>query len=329
MAEGEAAPPGCLYSLALGGPDHGNHLDRAALEARLRDDALAWVHLDANAEGVEPWLKDHIDYLEDFVIEALMAESTRPRIVEVGKGLMAILKGVNDSDPEEPEDMIAVRLYVDPHRIISVERRKSAALHKIAQEIEAGQGPQEAAQFLSDMIINLNEDLEAPLLSLREEADRLEDQVLENPSQFDRDDVVNVRSQAVQFRRHLTPQRDAVTRLSGTGLAWFSKKQKRRITEEADELTRFVEDLDGVRDRMMVVKDEHESAMTEKLNRNLYVLSIISAVFLPLGFLTGLFGINIGGMPGVNDDNAFWLFSGSLVILMVAIFAIFRRLKWF
>jgi zinc transporter len=53
-----------------------------------------------------------------------------------------------------------------------------------------------------------------------------------------------------------------------------------------------------------------------KLNKNMYVLSVISAIFLPLGFLTGLFGINIGGIPGVEDPNAFWVFSGILVVIV-------------
>jgi zinc transporter len=48
----------------------------------------------------------------------------------------------------------------------------------------------------------------------------------------------------------------------------------------------------------------------------MYVLSVISAIFLPLGFLTGLFGINIGGIPGVEDPNAFWVFSGILVVIV-------------
>ena len=66
-----------------------------------------------------------------------------------------------------------------------------------------------------------------------------------------------------------------------------------------------------------------------KLNKNMYVLSVISAIFLPLGFLTGLFGINIGGIPGVEDPNAFWVFSGILVVIVSLQIWIFKKLGWF
>jgi|TARA_B110000503_G_C7116593_1_gene400641 zinc transporter len=61
----------------------------------------------------------------------------------------------------------------------------------------------------------------------------------------------------------------------------------------------------------------------------MYVLSVISAIFLPLGFLTGLFGINIGGIPGVEDPNAFWVFSGILVVIVSLQIWIFKKLGWF
>jgi zinc transporter len=61
----------------------------------------------------------------------------------------------------------------------------------------------------------------------------------------------------------------------------------------------------------------------------MYVLSVISAIFLPLGFLTGLFGINIGGIPGVEDPNAFWVFSGILVVIVSVQIWIFKKLGWF
>jgi zinc transporter len=78
-----------------------------------------------------------------------------------------------------------------------------------------------------------------------------------------------------------------------------------------------------------VVKDELTNALADRLNRNTYVLSVIAAIFLPLGFLTGLMGINLGGIPGAASANAFWIFSAILVVLVVAQVVIFRMLRWF
>ena len=64
------------------------------------------------------------------------------------------------------------------------------------------------------------------------------------------------------------------------------------------------------------------------MNKKMYVLSIISAIFLPLTFLTGLLGINIGGIPGAQNDNAFYIFSIILVMVTSVQFYIFKKKKW-
>ena len=61
------------------------------------------------------------------------------------------------------------------------------------------------------------------------------------------------------------------------------------------------------------------------MNKNLYLLSVIAAVFLPLGFLTGLLGINVGGVPGVDDPSAFWIFSGFLSVVVALQILLFKR----
>ena len=101
------------------------------------------------------------------------------------------------------------------------------------------------------------------------------------------------------------------------------------MQESLDRVTRYVEDLDSIRERAQIVKDELSNALSDRLNKNLYILSVISAIFLPLGFFTGLMGINIGGMPGVDNSNAFWIFSGILVVMVAIQISIFKLLKWF
>ena len=64
------------------------------------------------------------------------------------------------------------------------------------------------------------------------------------------------------------------------------------------------------------------------MNRNTYWLSMVAGVFLPISFLTGLFGINIGGMPGVDDERAFWIFCAALSVIAVVEYLLLRRLRF-
>ena len=77
------------------------------------------------------------------------------------------------------------------------------------------------------------------------------------------------------------------------------------------------------------MKDELSNALAERMNRNMYVLSVVAAIFLPLGFLTGLLGINVGGIPGADQPLAFWIFVALLAALVAAQVWLFRRMKLF
>ena len=77
-----------------------------------------------------------------------------------------------------------------------------------------------------------------------------------------------------------------------------------------------------------VLVDELRGRALAASERTSYLLTIVAAIFLPLGFLTGLLGINVGGMPGVDDPHAFWavvFLCGGILLLMLLLF---RKWKW-
>ena len=95
-----------------------------------------------------------------------------------------------------------------------------------------------------------------------------------------------------------------------------------------DRMQRYVEDLDLMRDRAAVIKDDMTSRLSEASNRSLCVLSIVTALFLPIRFGTGLLGVNVGGMPGTQNSDAYWIVCLSMLLIVGPEIVIFRRLKW-
>jgi zinc transporter len=140
---------------------------------------------------------------------------------------------------------------------------------------------------------------------------------------------VDIRKKAIMFRRYMAPQRDAIGQLRMSDLDCLSDIHKRQLQEAYNHIVRHVEDLDAIRERAQIVKDEIANILSDRLNKNMYVLSVIAAIFLPLGFLTGLLGINVGGIPGAGNEYAFWLFCGILGTLVALQVVVFKRLKWF
>lgn len=314
------------FALNLNGPEPGTDLTGPAIVRALAEEELAWVHLSATDPASADWIEQNLSYLPVPVREALTAEATRPRVSLQGDGAMVILRGVNTNPGADPEDMVSVRLWIDPARIVSLSRRPVAAVADLRTVITHGAGPSDAASFLAALVDALNERIVMRTDRLEEKSEDIEDRALAGGEFGDlRAGVADVRRELAVLRRFLRPQRDAVTVLASGRLDWLNGVKRLQLAEAQDVLTHIVEELDGLTERMDVARDEIASASSERLNRNLYRLSVISAVFLPLGFLTGLMGINLGGMPGADAPHAFWVFSAGLVFLLaVVLFALWR-----
>lgn len=295
---------------------------------KVKSKELAWVHLDASAAESRAWLDANVDYLDHVILDALLAEETRPRITEFKDGALVILRGVNLNDNAEPEDMISIRFWIDSHRIISTRIRKLKAVHDIRERLENGHGPKNAADFFVALSTRLFERMEPVISDLDERTDDVEEALLNHPDSALRHEVVDIRKKAIMLRRYIAPQKEVMSYMRASELKWLSQIHKRQIHENHDRILRYIEDLDAVRERAQIVKDELANALADKMNKNMYVLSIVASIFLPLGFLTGLLGINVGGMPGADSDVAFWIVSALCFGFIILVGGLFKFLKW-
>ncbi|MEM7650574.1 MAG: zinc transporter ZntB [Pseudomonadota bacterium] len=317
------------HACAIDGTGRGQNITGEAISKTIKADALAWVHLNANQPETRDWLQKEIPYLDSIIIDALLAEETRPRIVECESGVLLILRGVNLNDDAQPEDMVSTRLWVDAHRIISLHKRNLKAVADIHDRLRDGKGPKNSGEFIAMLSARLFERMESVFSELDEYLDDVEEQVMETPDAKDRQAITSIRKRAILFRRYIAPQRDVIAYLRSSEQDWLEQNHKRRLQESLDRVTRYIEDLDAIRERAQIIKDELANALADKLNKNMYVLSVVAAIFLPLGFLTGLLGINIGGMPGADNPEAFWAFCAMLVAVVLLQIVLFKKMKWF
>ncbi|MCB1531948.1 MAG: zinc transporter ZntB [Alphaproteobacteria bacterium] len=324
-----ASENGILHACTIEGDGNGKVLSGQAVTDKIRADSLAWVHLDANNPDTRKWIKSELTYLDDIIINALLANETRPRILEFDQGALLILRGVNLNENEEPEDMISIRLWIDKSRIISIQRRKLKAVTDIKEKLESGSGPKDAGDFIAMLSARLFERMEPIFSALDETLDDIEEQVMEEPDASERQNITNIRRQAIVFRRYIAPQRDVIAHLRTSEISWLDQNHKRHLQENLDRVIRYIEDLDAIRERAQIIKDELANILADRMNRNMYMLSVVAAIFLPLGFLTGLLGINVGGIPGADNPQAFAMFIGMLTVVVILQIWLFKKLKWF
>lgn len=319
---------GLLFACTLDGKGGAKFLSWHDIDIWKEADGPLWIHLDNKHPNVATWLRANSG-LTGPTAEALLAEETRPRVFRGKRGLVAILRGVNQNRDAKVEDMVAMRMWSEGKRVITLRHERLHTPKDILEQlIELNLGPKTAPELFDRLITRVNEPIAETVLSLEEELDDLESELDIGQAATQRRTLSDIRQKAVLLRRYIAPQREALGTLVSDPPDWFHEDLRPHLRETSDKLMRYLEELDATRERAMVVKDDIANQLSEASNKTLYVLAIVSAIFLPLAFLTGLLGINIGGMPGVDNDFAFWVFCAIMVVCLFIELLIFRKLKW-
>jgi zinc transporter len=306
----------------------GRDLEWAEIQRWKPIDGPLWVHLDYERHDSAGWLADHSG-LSPLVREALLADDPRPRSLQADGGLLVIIRSINLNEGAAPEHMVSLRVFVEEHRIITMRHRRINAIKDLSRETRAGGGETSVTGVLASAIERILVRIVRVIDRIDADVDQLEDMVLAAEDVELRHRLADLRRQGIALRRFLAPQREVFAHLPTARVAWLDEATRARLVESSERMARSIEELDAAKERALVTTEELASRNDELMNKRLYSLSIIAAVFLPLGFLTGLLGVNLAGIPGTDYRWSFLIMCGAMSFLIAFQLWLFRKLKWF
>ncbi len=294
---------------------------------KAEEGSLLWLHLDYSHPFVQQWLKERkgLDYL---VVENLLSEDSRPRSTPFHTGLLMGLRGVNLNPGADPEDMIAIRLWLDETCVISTGKRILASINNMAIAFEQGEGPRTTSELLTQLCEDVMDRIGDVIDDFEQTFDDFEESLLTKESSTLRTQVSLLRRQIIDLRRYLAPQREALGHLQVSKIDWLEDVDRLRLREVSDRLVRYVEELDSIRDRAVVLHEELASRLSEQINKRMYALSLVATIFMPLSFLTGLLGANVGGIPGSDSRWGFTIFVGIIIGVFILQMLYLKKMRW-
>ena len=283
-----------------------------------------WWHYDMADPALEPWLAEH---LPEIPAGALLQPETRPRCDEYEDGLILNLRGINLNEGQQADQMVSIRMWVTDAVVITVRMRRVFAIDELRTLATQNNAPRQPSAFLEALVSRLTARVQTEVARLADRTAFYETD-LEDLSTPPPKDLPVTRRSTIKLERYLAPQRSALERLADLDLPLVPDVDSMKLRELANRTAIVVEELDALQERIVTVQDEHDNQVAQRQARHGYVLSIAAAVFLPLGFLTGLFGVNVGGMPGVDDPRAFAVLSLAMVGLAALMLAVLKWLRW-
>lgn len=285
-----------------------------------------WLHLNYTHRESAEWLSSS-PLLPDNVRDALGGDSMRPRVNKLGDGTLITLRSVNLNSESRPDQLVVMRVFINGKLIVSTRRRKVFAVDEVLTDLQNGNGPVNGGDWLVEVCDALTDHTSEFIEELHDKIIELEDAVVDQQVP-PRGELALIRKQLIVMRRYMAPQRDVYARLASERLTWMSDDDRRRMQDIADRLGRGLDDLDASVARTAVLADEISSVLADAMNRRTYTMSLLAMIFLPATFLTGLFGVNLGGIPGGNWNYGFSVFCLMLALIAVGVALWLKRRKW-
>jgi zinc transporter len=312
----------------LDGAGSGRAIEAGGARRWTPEQGVLWVVLDRNHPEARTWLTK-VAALKPIVVESILANEPRPRCLVQEGGLLVTLRGVNLNPGDQPDDMVAVRGWFDENRAVVLRGRRVFAIEDVADSVGKRAGPTRSGEVLVRLVDALTDRIADTADELSQQADSIETAThLAHVPKNLRTKIGDLRARCMTMRRHIAPQRDMIGRMASEATGLLAESDRARLRENAEQLARVVDELDLVRERLMIAQEQLAARVNERLSRNMYLLSIVAAVFLPLSLVTGLASVSVAGLPGADDPRAFWVLCGLLGATVALEIVLLRKMRW-
>ena len=290
---------------------------------------VLWVDLAAPTPDEGRILSD-VFHFHPLSVEDAMSAMQFPKIEAYPGYLYMVLHGI---DVEAGAGAFATRdvdFFLGPNYLLTIHDGRSRSVARLRQMCEQydrvlSEGP---AALMHRIIDQMVDNYRPVVEGLEERIDELEEEAFLGHEQLVRQ-MLRLRHDLASMRRVLTPQRDVIGRLARREFPIISDELAYRFRDVYDHVVRSSEEAILFQDRVTGILEVNLATVSNRLNKVMQVLTVMSTIFLPLTVLTGMWGMNIGlpHLPGGDRYHFWWI-----VIIMLAIsgsmLALFRRRGW-
>jgi magnesium transporter len=224
-----------------------------------------------------------------------------------------------------------VCLLVGRRHLITFQERPLGAFDPVRERLRNGLGPMRGLgpDYLAYALVDTVIDRYYPVAEgLSHELEDLEDEITErnNPEAVAR--LHDLRRQLVILRRIGWPQREAITSLIRDPTPFVSDQVRGFLRDTQDHIAQIMELIDSCRELGVSLMDLHLSAVGQRTNEVMKVLTIVASIFIPLTFIAGIFGMNFEFMPELANPRAYPAVIALMVVLAELMLAYFWYRGW-
>jgi magnesium transporter len=267
-------------------------------------------------------------HLHPLHIEDCRHRNQRAKVEEGADYLFAVFKPVHITDDAEVS-ITDLDLFLGREYVISVQEGDCPSVRAHLDQLHATANAVRADQMFYKIADGVVDAYAAALDWFNEAIDEIEDQVLERPSPETLQHIFEAKRGLIELRRALGNMRDAVSHLQRLESELIQHDMLPFLRDLYDHLARNMDMVETQRDLLSGAMDVYLSSVANRTNQVMKVLTVMGTVALPSVAISGLYGMNIKGLPWVDSPYGIWIVLGLMAITTLALLAVLKKFDWF
>jgi magnesium transporter len=288
-----------------------------------------WVDVVTPTSAELELLRERFD-LHPVAIDSCLRIDTRPKVEEYREQLFIVLhKLIAPESPDAPLTSVELHAFLGEGYLITIQDAQLPEVATVGERLLAESGLRErslvyAYYLICERLAHTNFDA---LDGLFETVEKIEDSVLQQADDDVLPELFVAKRGLAAARRLIIPQREVLAVILDSGTTYIDDRSRLYFRRVLDMLMRMSEAIDTQREILSNVLDAHLSLVSNRTNEIMKSLTLLSAIFLPLGFVTGFFGQNFEHLP-FGSAALMWVGLGICVLLPLGMLFWFKSRKW-
>jgi zinc transporter len=268
-------------------------------------DEPVWLHFNLADTRATNWIAA-CEVIPIDARELLLDHDTLARHEVTDNGLALVIGDLHHDFNGDPEGFGTLHLYIDKHILITGRRHPLKAIDQLRREMTAGLEVATTGDLFARMIELLAATFQRVVKEHGDLVDDAEDLILAGRVREQGAELGRVRRLLARLRRHVNGERHALAQSLARVHRWAGNADIVELRQAVERLDGTAQDLELVQERARLLQEEIAGRLGEATNRNLYLLSVLTTVLLPINLITGIFGMNTGGLPWSHSESGFW-----------------------
>ena len=294
---------------------------------------VSWINVDGLKDvKIISMIGQHFG-LDPLMLEDILNTEQRPKVEVFGDHFFFTLKMLSYHKKNRQIEAEQVSFVLGRNYVISFQEYPGDIFEPVRNRLRNKWGNirYQHSDYLVYALIDVVVDNYFIILdSLGHEIEKIEDIVFEGQKRVeDPMKIIQQNKRQIQIlQRSIHPLREAITKLQRNESNLIHKHTLKYFNDVRDHTIQVIENIDSYRDLNVSVQDVYLSSLSHKMNQVMQVLTIISTIFIPLTFISGVYGMNFKYMPELSSKFGYWSVLGIMGLISGIQLYFFRKKGW-